>query len=354
MPSQKFLDGNSDEALACVHGMAPLHRWKGNEIVGRSVISAPAPIIAYNMYMNAVDVMDQRHSTNATICKEKWLNMSIFTMVLDISIHNAYCLHEWLVHNASLDIVPVEYREFKQHVAEQLVQCGAGPCNNIAEKNTTNANTNRQHENLADKDFEEDNIADLSPTQQHIGQQCIERASNKYKALKRVRADNNCSNVSDLCMEDTSEDNDDKLFSDYATDQRNDNNQNTSVNNSSNEPLEQPTVNANNMETNICDSGPKENLETHMLLPTKNKQCLICHLCKMIDNIHQRKCGFCCIDCGLGYHVECFTAFHHQSHLEEKRSGLHKVIVDSEKKYRRKPRAQKNLSTIKDLTLPCL
>ena len=67
----------------------------------------------------------------------------------------------------------------------------------------------------------------------------------------------------------------------------------------------------------------------HILMPTNNKQCIWCHLCKMINNAVQQKCGTCCTECELGFHVECFAAFHFCDELKECKPALHKVVVES-------------------------
>ena len=85
----------------------------------------PAPIVAYNVYMNSVDILDQRRSTNAAQRNEKRLNMSLFTMVLDLAIHNAYALLCWLhdeVSEEELQVSLMPYKEFKRCIAIQLVR----------------------------------------------------------------------------------------------------------------------------------------------------------------------------------------------------------------------------------------
>jgi hypothetical protein len=65
-PSRWIIPGDNAEAINCVHGLAELHRWTGDKILHRSVFLVPAPIVAYNKYMNGVDRMDQLRSTNPT------------------------------------------------------------------------------------------------------------------------------------------------------------------------------------------------------------------------------------------------------------------------------------------------
>ena len=59
-PSVPILDGSEPEARSAVHGLAILSRWTGKEIFHRTLFSVPSPIVAYNMFMNSVDRMDQK------------------------------------------------------------------------------------------------------------------------------------------------------------------------------------------------------------------------------------------------------------------------------------------------------
>jgi hypothetical protein len=51
--------------------------------------------------MNAVDRFDQLRSTNPIRRREKRLSVSIFTWILDVSIHNAYVLYTLLYRNSN-------------------------------------------------------------------------------------------------------------------------------------------------------------------------------------------------------------------------------------------------------------
>ena len=92
-PSASVLQGNTMEAQRLVHGLATLRRWVGVEVLSRSKFQVPATIVAYNTFMNAVDRMDQLRSTNITQSREKRLHMTMWAMVLDLAVHNAYCVY---------------------------------------------------------------------------------------------------------------------------------------------------------------------------------------------------------------------------------------------------------------------
>ena len=120
-PSEDILHDTSEEAIRCVNGLGPLHRWVGTEMLNRTVFHVPAPIVAYNMFMNSVDIMDQRRSTNPTRRNEKRLSMTMFTIVLDLAVHNALALNLWICEVENATEQEISYREFKRRIAVDLV-----------------------------------------------------------------------------------------------------------------------------------------------------------------------------------------------------------------------------------------
>ena len=77
-----------------VHGLTKISRWTGTEVLNRSDFFVAVPIVAYNMFMNDVDHMDQYRSTLPTQCKELRLHMTIFTFLLDLAVSQAYAIHQ--------------------------------------------------------------------------------------------------------------------------------------------------------------------------------------------------------------------------------------------------------------------
>lgn len=134
-PSTFILRGNTEEAIRCVHGLEKLQRWTGIESLHRTTLNVPAPIVAYNLFMNSVDRMDQRRSTNPTRRVEKRLYMSIFTLYLDLAVHNAFALFLKLDGENARSI---SFREFKRQIAQQLVssQINAAESKRINKENT--------------------------------------------------------------------------------------------------------------------------------------------------------------------------------------------------------------------------
>jgi hypothetical protein len=118
MPQELVVIGNADEhAIHCVNGLAKLHRWTDDSMLHRRVFMAPATIVAYNLFMNAVDRMDQHRQPLACQRREKRVNMSVFTMIMDTVCSNAYALCCTL---SSKYKETVTFREFKRRVADQM------------------------------------------------------------------------------------------------------------------------------------------------------------------------------------------------------------------------------------------
>ncbi len=102
----------------CVHGLCPIRRWDGG-VMHRKMILVPAIIASYNRYMNSVDKMDQLRSVAPIRRTEKSLHMSMFTWILDLSVHNAFSLFQ---HMRSSDIRKrTSFQQFKRRVMEHLV-----------------------------------------------------------------------------------------------------------------------------------------------------------------------------------------------------------------------------------------
>lgn len=119
-PDHAIMDGTLTETAMLCHGVSKIHRWTGCEIMKRTCFEVPVQIIAYNMFMNGVDRMDQLRSTNITQRREKRLYMTMFTMCLDLAIHQAYCLYNALCPTT----VSKKHKtllSFKHSIAQALV-----------------------------------------------------------------------------------------------------------------------------------------------------------------------------------------------------------------------------------------
>jgi hypothetical protein len=80
---------DSPEAIQSVNGTCTIRRWTGLEVMHYSMFEVPAIVRAYNLFMNAVDRIDQIRSSCPTRRREKRVSMTLFTFVLDLAIINA-------------------------------------------------------------------------------------------------------------------------------------------------------------------------------------------------------------------------------------------------------------------------
>ena len=304
IPSKDLLEGTDKVAVSCVQGLGPLHRWIGNESVGRMVFNVPAPIVAYNVYMNSVDILDQRRSTNAAQRNEKRLNMSIFTLVLDLAMHNAYALHCWMNNEISkekLEITYLSYKEFKRRIAMQLVE--------------GKQNTGILNESLTTKDG---NLPDIVIVNEEIAN-CADDGNQVT----------NTSVMPTMPVEAVGESSNSAMGGSGNIVQSYNDPPNTDV---------YKLVASNN--------------EPHILLPTINKKCLACHLCKIVDGSVQRKTTYCCTACKVGFHLECFAFYHNQQVVAQHKPALDRLIRQSATSYNRNFKQSKDISSMKDIHLP--
>jgi hypothetical protein len=87
------MDSSLEATVLLCRGVSYLQRWTGVEILKQTTFQVAVQIIAYNMLMNGVDRMGQLCSKNITQHRKKRLYMAMFTMCLDLAIHQAYCMY---------------------------------------------------------------------------------------------------------------------------------------------------------------------------------------------------------------------------------------------------------------------
>ena len=102
-PTEDIICGKRPDAVDAVHGLAPIKRWTGTESLQRSVFLAPAPIVAYNMFMGSVDIMDQKRASTAVKRKEKHLSTSIFNYVVSLALLNAHAIYDKLLDEKAIE-----------------------------------------------------------------------------------------------------------------------------------------------------------------------------------------------------------------------------------------------------------
>ena len=76
--------------MAHVRALITVLRCTGENAMSRVEFRVPAVIRACNAFLNGVDRLDQLMSNCSTPRKERRLLTTLFTWLLDISVHNAY------------------------------------------------------------------------------------------------------------------------------------------------------------------------------------------------------------------------------------------------------------------------
>jgi hypothetical protein len=118
--TKAFAIGNDNvDAIHCVHGLAPLYRWTDECKINREKFDAPTIVVAYNLFMNAVNRMDQRRQPVACQQREKRVSMTIFTLILDLACSNGYAIGCTLSTQYKCS---VWFDKFKRRTAEQLTR----------------------------------------------------------------------------------------------------------------------------------------------------------------------------------------------------------------------------------------
>jgi len=119
-PPEHVVQGSDERAWTFVHGLAKISRWTGNEKMHHNDFLVAAPFVAYNMFMNGVNRMDQYQSALATQRKEKRLHMTIFTFLMDLGISQAFPVHQKIADERN-EPAQHNFFEFKRKVCESLI-----------------------------------------------------------------------------------------------------------------------------------------------------------------------------------------------------------------------------------------
>lgn len=128
-PSVRTLPGTSDEAVACCHGLYPIQRWTDDRVLHRKIFMAPTVVAVYNRFMNGVDRVDQLRSTNPTRRREKRLDMTLFTWLLDMATINAFSLMKRMT---STNVTLREFKRRQPDTKRESAQATAVPSEEAA------------------------------------------------------------------------------------------------------------------------------------------------------------------------------------------------------------------------------
>ena len=116
------MSAQNESAVEAVRGLAVIKRWCGHEVFHRTKLKVPAIVAAYNMFMNAVDRMDQIRSTAPTRHREKHLPMTLFTLILDLAVNNARAIQNKLELGDDISNgIECKMVSYKRRLCEQLV-----------------------------------------------------------------------------------------------------------------------------------------------------------------------------------------------------------------------------------------
>ena len=85
-PKVKYGTADDPHTVSCVHGLATLWRWTGHSYRVKKSFKVPAPVVAYNLFMNCVNRADQMRSTNACRRKEKQLSLTVWHFFVDFFV----------------------------------------------------------------------------------------------------------------------------------------------------------------------------------------------------------------------------------------------------------------------------
>jgi len=97
--------------------------------------------------------------------------------------------------------------------------------------------------------------------------------------------------------------------------------------------------------------------ECHCLLPNKNingNRQIRCYVCSLLEK--PRKTTTSCVQCGKGFHIECFAAYHHTNGLDESTKALKTIITSVEEMNNKRgkvvrKRKSERISSLKELKI---
>ena len=315
-PYDRICDSIDERSIEAVHGLGLIERWNGDENIGRTRLQCPAIIISYQMFMNGVDRVDQMRSTSPTKRKEMRIHMSIWTYMLDLAIHNAYCIYIQLMEKELI-------QDSKQIVEEEEVGV-----RDMFRYETVLDSSDSDSNGSANVREEGDNMTDTSsvPSSSTSSKNLI-----KLNEFKRII----CEQLTIPFVKTTEK------------------------------PKTEAFKNQNSLMQMECTVGT--DLTQHVLLSNlkiKGTDQVKCHLCALRKgtkgNTVFPMSKYGCGKCGRGFHVDCFAAYHHRHALEGKGETIRTMInaleeVEeyegvSRKKY--KQRVSKKIKHFDDIVLP--
>lgn len=93
-PQNRLNDSKDPHTVGCVHGIAALPRWIWTESLNRTTLQVPALVLAYTLFMNGVDLVDQMLSSKPMTRKELRVTIRLFAFIIDCAIDNSFWLYK--------------------------------------------------------------------------------------------------------------------------------------------------------------------------------------------------------------------------------------------------------------------
>lgn len=116
--SEEPVQGPTEQAILCMKSLGFLQRWNGGEFLRQPMLQVPSIVVAYNLFMNAVDRFDQLRSIAPMTHCERGVTMSMLTFVMDVWIINAHAILN-AIRTPGESIIGIG--EMKERIVAQLV-----------------------------------------------------------------------------------------------------------------------------------------------------------------------------------------------------------------------------------------
>lgn len=96
-----------------------------------------------------------------------------------------------------------------------------------------------------------------------------------------------------------------------------------------------------------CDGDPSD----HHLLENVDKKVAQCYLCKLINKgkVNMRS-PFGCMECGVAFHVSCFTAYHRAEDLRGINDSVYQTVVNARIEASQSRRRKRRALCVADLS----
>ena len=337
-PTQRILDGTTEEAKALVHGLVSMKRWTGGESLHRTTLKVPAVFAAYNLFMNAVDRVDQIRSSMVSMKKETRVSMSLWTAILDWSCINSFSLYR------SMKLGELNFRDYKRKLVQKLC-FGSDEDGNVNTRRPVRRDNHHDDENQDGCSTVTTNTINVSvvdddemTTSMTTVTTCTStttvagtREKDWVKAFRRNIGLNRGEHVL-LPLKERSK---------RKTKERESDDEDDGVS----DPKERETDEEDKSEEGETVRRRKSSID-----------CRLCSMCKDPGDKKHYKTTYGCAPCRSAYHPECFALIHHEQAFNVNQEifrrfsrTLARSKVDGSEEIRRRFKPVTRVQTFKDL-----